>query len=113
MASFFNLIGTLVKTGAVVAGLGVAAVTGFAIATKPDKEMLKKDIEQSINSESDNAVEHTAKKVAAKVAVGTADIVVKDYLVAQTANVTFVDGTKQTYVGAFQNWKPIPTPTQN
>lgn len=107
MGAFFNFLGTVVKTGAVFMGVSVAAIVGFAYTTKPDKNMLKDDIEQSITSNSNNIIEHTTSSAAAKIATGTAKINVKDYIVAKTADVTFVDGTQQSYIGAFQNWIPV------
>lgn len=104
---FFDFLGTVIQTTIIATGVTIATAAGFAYATKPDELMLKKDIETSITSNSGNALEHLADKLMSKVATGTSSTVVKDYVVVKTADVTFADGTKQTYVGVFQNWYPI------
>ena len=107
MAKIFNLIGTLVETTAITAGVILATVAGIAYVTKPDDKMLKKDIETQIISESSNPVEHLTNKIISKVATGTSTTNVKDFIVLKTADVTFADGTKQNYIGAFQHWLPV------
>jgi hypothetical protein len=108
MGGFFDFLGTLVKTGAVTVGVAAAAVAGILYATKPDEKMLKKDIESAITDAGPTGV-HLIDKAASKVVTNTSTKNVKDYVFVKTADVTTIDGDKQTYIGAFQHWFPIST----
>ncbi|XWV26220.1 putative orfan [Tupanvirus soda lake] len=104
---FFEFLGTIVKTSAVTVGVILASAAGLAYATKPDEKILKKDIESDMTSQSGNPLEYVVDKVASKVVTGTSSTNVKDYVLVKTAEVTFADGKKHTFVGAFQNWFPV------
>lgn len=107
MAAVVNFVGNVIKTSVVAVGVVIAAVAGFAYVTKPDEKMLKKDIESEITSNSSNPMELVANLITAKVVTGTSSENVKDYVVVKTADVTFADGIKQSYIGAFQHWIPV------
>ena len=107
MSSAFDLAGTIVKTTAILATLTVAAAGTFAAITKPKDTTLKKDLQTDMTSSSDNIIEHAFDVAAAKLTTATLKTNVKDYIFFKTADVQFADGSKQTYVGAFQNWYPV------
>jgi len=104
MDSFFNLVGTTIKTGATVIGITIISAIGFAYATKPTEQMLKKNIESAMTSNTDNTIEYLAEKVYSKIVASVSITDVKDYVVMKVAEITYSDGHKQRYIGAFQNW---------
>jgi hypothetical protein len=107
MTTVLDFMDTMIKTTVITVGITLAAVAGFAVYTKPENKTLNKDIESHMMSNSNGPLERAAGKLISKVATKTSTTNIKDYVVVKTADVTFVDGSKQTYIGAFQNWFPI------
>ena len=107
MSSVLNFAGIVAKTTAIVAAVTVVAAGTFAAITKPKNATLKEDLETSMTSTSDNILDRAIDLAAAKLTTKTSKTNVKDYVFFKTADVQFADGSKQTFIGAFQNWFPI------
>ncbi len=108
MNAIFNFLGTVIKTSAITFGIITASVAGILYVTKPDENMLKKDMESAITNAAPTGVSFV-DKLASKVITSTSSTSnIKDYVFVKTADVTTVDGDKQKYIGAFQNWFPLP-----
>ena len=107
MSALLNFVGTIIKTTVITVGIALATAGGVAYATKPENNTLKTDIERQITPSSSSGIGSVATRIASKFISKTTDTNVKDYVFAKTAEVTFVDGSKQMFIGAFQNWFPI------
>lgn len=106
MSFIFNFIGGLVRTAAYttvgLVGIAVAA-GGIAIATKPENKNLSEKVKNDLAKGTNNI----GDKVIATAAAKTSTEAIDDYIICKMADVTLVDGTKQTYVGALGGWYPV------
>lgn len=101
MSIILGALGLLVRS-TVIAGCTIIIA---ACMTKPDIEILKKDIETRCTSSAtnDNSVQKIINTVLYKYTSNTI-FNVKDFVVLKIVKVTFSDNTHETYVGIFQNW---------
>ena len=107
MAALFNLVGTVVKTTAIATGITLAVAAAFAYVTKPTEKMLIEEIKSRLTSDSNGLVETVTIGVVSIAATKTSKISIKDYVVVKLADVTFINGKRRQFVGAFQQWFPI------
>ncbi|AYV85389.1 MAG: putative ORFan [Satyrvirus sp.] len=101
MDAIINLVGTVIKTSVITTGIVAASAGGFAYLTKPDDKSLEKEIQKNIASKVNVPV---VGNVVSRIGTASSNTDIKDYVLFKTAEVTYVDGSKEAYVGAFQNW---------